>query len=142
MSQIHFVPNADEPKGSGPTTCYSAISYEWLKDNGFHRIERAERQPYDHMRRCLGLETVDKKFMSADEDLCLDLSPNDTTCEKWMCWVTKANSPQLHPTHWIHTRTLQYAEELVLMYEGLTGRRFGPKNYDRRKLALPLFPSE
>ena len=126
---------------SGSDCCYTALTYDWFKKNGFHRLERGERQPFDHVRRCLGMETIGKQFMVADEDLCLDLCPNDDSQESWHCWITKANSPSLHPTHWIHTRSLQFAEEVVLMYEGLTGRRFGPKEWNRQKQPMPFFPS-
>ncbi|MEM9825208.1 MAG: hypothetical protein AAF958_01405 [Planctomycetota bacterium] len=135
---------ADEIKDAAAPVhdrCYTALSYDWLSANGFHRIEKGERQPHDFMRRCIRMETLGEKFMVAEEDLCLDLCPSDDSEVQWHCWVTKAEHYNRHPTSWIHTRMLRYAEEVALMYEGLTGRRMGPRHWKRSELALPLFPS-
>lgn len=116
------------------------LTYEWLHEHGFHKLERLERQAHDHVRRCLGRETVETtRLLSSEEDLCLDLTPNRMPDpDWWFCWVTRASSQNHHPSVWIHTRQLVTRFDLVLLYMGLTGRHFGKPDWDRRKLMKPV----
>lgn len=118
----------------------SPITYEWLHEHGFRTLPRLERQPTDHVRRCLGLETVeDNVFLRASEDMCLDLAPERMPDPKfWFCWVTRASSQNHNPSVWIHTRHLVTRFDLILLYMGLTGRHFGKPDWDRRKLMQPV----
>ena len=113
----------------------TVLSYEWLHEWGWHKIPRQERQPTDHVRRCVGLEISDDRlFMAASEDLCIDLAP-DFNGEFWYCWITKATGHNNPPHTWIHARHLKIRGDLILLYEGLTGRSFGPSKWDRRELS-------
>lgn len=116
------------------------LTYEWLHEYGFRTLQRLDRQPHDHVRRCLGRETIEDSIMlQADEDLCLDLAPNRMPDpEFWFCWVTRASSQNSHPSVWIHTRQLKTRFDLMLLYMGLTGRHFGKPSYDRRQLKPPV----
>jgi len=112
------------------------LTYEWLHEHGFRTLPRFDRQPTDHVRRCIGLETVeDSLFLRCSEDLCLDLAPERMPEPRyWFCWVTRASSQHQHPSIWIHARHLKTRFDLVLLYMGLTGRHFGKPDWDRRKL--------
>ena len=116
------------------------ISYEWLKQNGFRLLERLERQPFDHYRRCLGAELIGKHFMTAHEDICIDVAPDrfpHTTW--WYVWITRASAQNQHPSVWVHTRHMATVGELILLYEALTGRKFGQPTWNRKELGEPLF---
>lgn len=117
-----------------------ALSYEWLQANGWHVLERLERQPTDHCRRCVGLETVDDhKFLVASEDVCIDVAPERWPSPAfWFCWITRASSQNRHPSVWVHARHLKTVGDLMLLYEGLTGRRLGPPSWRRDELAPPV----
>jgi hypothetical protein len=113
------------------------IDYEWLQEYGFRKITRQERQSTDHARRCVAHETADEdRFMVAMEDLCIDLAPNRwPRAEFWFCWITRASSQNHFPSVFLHARHLKTQGDLMLLYEGLTGRSFGKPNWDRRQLA-------
>lgn len=122
--------------------CYPTelLDYDWLADFGWRKLDRQERQPTDHYRRCVGLETADDdRFMVAPEDLCIDVAPENWPSPRfWFCWVTRASSQHHFPSVFLHTRHLKTRADLMLLYEGLTGRQFGKPHWDRRKLAPPI----
>jgi len=124
---------------------YSAdpLTYDWLLANGWHKLERLDRQPFDHVRRCVGLELVQNHhFMIAPEDVCLDLAPNFDLHSKtghWLCWLTRASAQNRHPSIWLHVRHLETIRDLAILYEGITGRQLGPPSWRRDKLARPIF---
>lgn len=126
----------------GPGHHYSAepLSYGWLKKNGWHVLDRLDRQHTDHCRRCVGLETVqDEHFLTAPEDVCIDVAPERwPNPHFWFCWITKASSQNRHPSVWVHARHLHTVGDLVLLYEGLTGRRLGPPSWRKDELAKPV----
>lgn len=115
------------------------ITYEWLQEWGFRTLPALERQPFDTVIRCIGLETVDDHFMTASEDLCIHMSPGQAACEWWYCWIAKSHAFNRNPHVWIHVRHLRTQGELILLYEGLTGRKFGKPSWNRRELAEPIF---
>ncbi len=122
----------------------SLLTYEWLKDNGWHKLERLERQPTDHYRRCLGTETIGDHFMSAPEDVCLDVCADREVDSKfWYVWLTRASTQNRHPSVWVHVRHIKSTEELTTMYEAITGRKFTRgqvwANSQWSKLGEPLF---
>lgn len=102
------------------------ISYDWLESTGFIKLERGERQPTDHCMRCIAGETIDEHWMIAREDLCIEVCPDrmppDTNF--WLCWVGKSHSQNRSMHTFTHVRHMKYVEELMLLYEGLTGRPF------------------
>lgn len=103
------------------------LTYEWLAANGFREIERLERQPTPIFRRCIGLETVGDHWFRAGEDLCIDVSANlPPASDKWFCFLSRNHSPNRQSGRFIHIRKLRTVGDLVLLYEGLTGRQFGP----------------
>lgn len=112
------------------------LSYVWLNENGFHTLDRRERQPTDHCRRCIGGELVeDSVHLVAREDLCLDVAPERWPNPNfWFCWVTRCSSQNNHPSIWLHVRHLRTVGDLVLLYEGLTGRQFGQPHWKRSNL--------
>jgi len=119
------------------------LSYDWLLANGWRKLERGERQPTDHCRRAAGLETVDEHFLAAPEDLCIDVCPDrwpDT--QFWHCWLTQAVSVNRQPHRWIHVRHLKTVRDLIVLYEGITGRRHGKPSWRRDELAPPIFDEE
>lgn len=112
------------------TSRTDALSYEWLAANGFHCLERFERQPTDHYRRCIGLETAERGFLVAREDLCIDIAPERMPDPAfWFCWLTRASSQHQHPSVWIHVRHIKTVGDLILLYQGFTGRKFGQPAY-------------
>lgn len=116
------------------------ITYKWLTENGFRTLERLERQPYDHMRRCLGAELIGERFMISREDLCIDIAPSRLPIpDFWYVWITKASCQNYHPSIWIHSRHMVFADELILLYEALTGRRFAKPAYQTSEMGQPLF---
>jgi len=118
----------------------TTLTYAWLQQNGFHKLERLERQPTDHYRRCLGNELINERFMSAREDVCLDVASNGIESRDfWYVWLTRASSQNFHPSVWLHVRHIYFVEELVLMYEAITGRKFGPPAWKLDELGEPLF---
>jgi hypothetical protein len=119
------------------------LDYEWLQEYGFRKITRQERQPTDHVRRCVAHETADDdRFMVAMEDLCIDLAPECWPMARfWFCWVTRASSQNHFPSVFLHVRHLKTQGDLILLYEGLTGRRFGEPNRDRKQLAPKIIES-
>lgn len=120
------------------------LSYDWLRANGWHVLERLERQPTDSCRRCVGLETVDDpRMMVAAEDLCIDLMPERWPDPGfWFCFITRASAQNRHASVWLHVRHLKTVADLVLLYEGLTGRQFGPPSWRRDELAPPVLDSQ
>lgn len=123
----------------------TALDYDWLREFGWHRIPRLERQPTDHVRRCVALETADdERFLVASEDLCIDLAPEKWPNPRfWFCWITKASSHNSPPHTFVHARHLKTRDDLILLYRGLTGREFGKPNWDRKKLApVVVFESD
>ena len=116
------------------------LTYDWLKQNSFHKLERLERQPTDHYRRCLGSELIGDLFMQCREDVCLDVAPSDVAGRDfWYVWLTRASSQNHHPSVWLHVRHVYFAEELISMYEAITGRKFGPPSWKLSELGEPLF---
>jgi len=113
------------------------LTYEWLKVSGFHKIERLERQPTDHYRRCLGREMIGHGHLIADEDVCLDLSADREVDPRfWYVWLVRSSSQNSHPSVWIHIRHIVFVGELIAIYEGLTGRAFQAKRaYSRAEMA-------
>jgi len=130
-------------RGSPASLCYPTdpLTYGWLTANGWHMLERGERQPTDHCRRAVGLETVeDEHFLVSPEDVCIDVCPDRWPDAKfWFCWLTKAVARNRQPHTWIHMRHLKTVRDLVLLYEGVTGRRHGPPSWRRDQLAPPVF---
>ena len=77
FTQIHCRERRAMPVYNFSAIDAEPICYDWLKAWGFHKLERLERQPTDHYRRCIALETVgESHFMVAHEDQCLDVAPN------------------------------------------------------------------
>lgn len=117
------------------------LSYDWLLEHGWHRLERLERQPTDHVRRCVGREVTGRRFLVASEDLCIDMAPErEVNPAFWFCWVTRASAQNRHPSVWLHVRHLHWCEEVEHLYEGLTGRQFGKPTYDWREMPPEMFP--
>lgn len=116
------------------------LTYEWLKANGFVVLDRLERQPTDHVQRGIATECIGLRLMAAAEDLCLNLTPAGGLDGYWHCWITRAHAFHRNPHVWIGARFVRYVEEVIAMYEGLTGRRFSPGGWDPKKLGEPLFP--
>lgn len=125
-----------------PTVEPERISYEWLKANGWHVLPRFERQPYDQCRRCIGMDSIGPRFLTCPEDLCIDVSPVNADCREWFVWITKAHANNNHPCTWIHVRQMQYAEELVALYEALTGREFTGETHWAKRKGKELFPRQ
>lgn len=100
------------------------LTVEWLKAQRWYVLPRFERQPTDHYRRCIGREVIGDLFMSAAEDLCIDVSESPMPGGNWSCWITRASAQNNHASVWLHVRHLKYCEELILLYEALTGRAF------------------
>lgn len=117
------------------------LTYEWLLANGWQKLDRGERQPTDHCRRAVGLETVeDEHFLVAAEDCCIDVCPDVwPNARFWFCWVTKAVTRTRQPHTWLHLRHLKTVRDIVLLYEGITGRRLGATSWRRDDLAPPVF---
>lgn len=116
------------------------IDPKWLLDNGFAELPRLERQPQQSFLRCIAHECIGDKFMCAAEDMGLMLSPCDSAHSFWFCWLVKSASQVRHPHLWIHVRHLHFRDEVQLLYEGLTGRRWmSGREWDHRKWTTPLF---
>jgi hypothetical protein len=120
------------------------LTYEWLLANGWHKLERGELQPTDHCRREVGLETTtDEHFMVASEDMGIEVCPDKFPEPRfWFCWLTIARAPRAPAHTWIHVRHLKTVRDLVLLYEGLTGRRLGKASWRRDELAPAVFDDE
>lgn len=117
------------------------LTYDWLLANGFHKIDKHERQPTEHVRYCIGMHVIGDRFMVAPEDLCIDLCPLFADEDKgWHLWVTYCAGPNNFPCRWIGVRTIHYADEVIALYESLTGRKYSNARWDQRKLGEPLFP--
>lgn len=118
------------------------ITYDWLKANDFRKLDRLERQPSDHYRRCLGNELIGHGFLRANDDICLDVAPDRMEDTRfWYVWITRASSQNNHPSIWIHARHMVYTGELIMLYEAITGRRFGRMAWSRDAMPDPLFPT-
>lgn len=102
-----------------------SITYEWLLSHGWHKLERQERQPDDHVRRPIACDCIGDHFMVDPNDLCLELTIGYDG--KWFCWVTQAVGHNNHAHRWIHVRHLRTTGELIRLYEGLTGSSFAEK---------------
>ncbi len=115
------------------------LSYEWLAANGFREVERLDRQPKPVFRRCVALETVDEHWMRANEDLCIDVSEGfDESRNGWFCFLSRNHSPHRQSERFIHARKLRTVGDLVLLYEGLTGRQFGqPVRWNPKTELMP-----
>lgn len=118
------------------------LSYGWLKENGFHRLDPQDRQLTDHYRRCLGRDLIGHGHLQSDEDICLDVCADRTVDPRfWYVWLVRASNQNSHPSVWIHTRHMVFVGELVMLYEALTGREFSPKRaYSKSEMKDPLFP--
>ena len=119
------------------------ITYNWLIKNGWNKLPRFERQTCDHCRRCLGSETTGDKFLVASEDLCIDLAPATRDGDEWFCWITYAAGSNAFPMKFIHVRHMRFVEEVIALYEALTGRKFANGKWVlgacRPNLGAPLF---
>lgn len=116
------------------------LSHDWLVKNGWNKLERLERQPTDHYRRCIAMETYqDDHFMIANEDLCIDVAPNVLEAPAfWFCWITRASSQNRQPSTWLHVRQIRTVGDLMLLYEGLTGRFFSEPSSRVKNLGQPF----
>lgn len=122
-----------------PPIVIDPITYDWLLAHGWHRLDREERQPFDHCRRCIGRDVIGDLYMAASEDLCIEVSPTSATMTEWFVWITKAHSQNNFASVWLHVRYMRRAAELILLYEGLTGRRFGLPTWNAKERAEALF---
>ncbi len=96
------------------------LTYAWLLTHGFRTVI-VERTAYPHVRRALAADKVGGRlpFESAD-DLCLELSLGGAAeAVDWYCWLLQAE-PRRH----IHIRYLRYRQEVVQLYEALTGAKW------------------
>lgn len=118
------------------------LTYEWLREHGFHKLDRLDRQPTDHYRRMLGAELIGDRFLTSNEDLCIDVCPDRMDDARfWYVWVTRASAQNRHPSIWLHTRHMYFTGEIMLLIEALTGRPFAKPTWDRKLWPDPLFPT-
>jgi hypothetical protein len=115
------------------------ISYQWLAASGFHKLERLQRQPTDHYRRCIATECIGESFMVSSEDLCIEVAPNRIPADHWLVWLTRASAQNSRASIWLGVRRVTHAREIVLLYEGLTGRQFGQPSCHDSELKPPVF---
>jgi hypothetical protein len=95
------------------------ITEDWLRSNGF-RIDDGRNDPRMPIRSlAIGSDLVGgRPFLGSSDDLCIDVAPTDIKKQdEWFVWIG-----QREPYRHIHVRYMRTTDELVRLYEGLTGR--------------------
>ena len=78
--------------------------------------------------------------MVADEDLCIDVSPDRMpNPDFWFVFLSRASAQNRQASVFLHSRHMVFVDEIMLLYEALTGRTWGPKHWRTRELGKPLF---
>src|SRR4051812_37765117 len=98
------------------------ITEEWLKSAGF-KWHQLDRQPDKHWLLWLGPAIDDG--MTSFEDLGIELAPRWKQ-NGWFCWLRSDPAGRSH--RFIHIRHIHTTEELILLIEGITGRKWSPAN--------------
>lgn len=110
----------NEQHQSGKPDGTILITEEWLKANGFRLVsERGDERtkPEVYLRRCAIKGDGDKvpAPFQCPFDLCIDIAPNPHKGD-WFVWLFQED-----PYRFVHVRQFRHQEDLIRLYEALTG---------------------
>lgn len=97
------------------------ITEDWLRSVHF-KWQQLERQPERHWLLWIG-DAAGTTY----EDLGIEVTsrvPGEP--ESWFCWIRADYAGRY--SRFVHVRHLRYQDELIALFEGLTGQRWDPAN--------------
>lgn len=112
------------------------ITEQWLRDAGF-KWQQGERCPTKHWLLWLGGAIVnsDDRLTCSPEDLGVEVAQVTPDSEHWFCWVRADYACRY--CRFVHVRHIKYAEAIVALIFGLTGRAFDPADAFYGSLRTP-----
>lgn len=117
-------------------TTYDAlrITEDWLRETGF-RWEQLDRQPTKHWVLWLDRAEPDACGM-IDNDLGVEVAESTYHKGYWNCWIRSDVAGRYSKI--IHVRPVYFQDELIRLFESLSGHRWNPGDVFYGRFRSPL----